>query len=113
MHIPTHCADDAGAAGAALGGRRRDTAGGAATAAVAPRWYVTQAELNSLASYMRGRLTLDKVNAALDEAALHSEQIARWMAAARAHSLQRIPADERKRAAELYHSLAVRGAPCL
>ena len=50
------------------------------------------------------------MNAALDEAALHAEQIARWMAAARAHTLQRIPAEERKRAAELYHSLAVRGA---
>lgn len=26
-----------------------------------PRWYVTESELNGLSSYMRGRLTLDKV----------------------------------------------------
>ncbi|KAI8465707.1 MAG: hypothetical protein J3K34DRAFT_525133 [Monoraphidium minutum] len=97
--------DDAAASAAAGGVRRRDAAG-AASSTAAPRWYVTQAELNSLASYMRGRLTLDKVNAALDEAAQHAEQIARWMAAARAHAIQRVPADDRKRAAELYHSLA-------
>jgi hypothetical protein len=55
-------ADDAGggAGAAAAAGRRRDATASAASTA-APRWYVTQAELNSLASYMRGRLTLDKV----------------------------------------------------
>ncbi|KIZ01827.1 hypothetical protein MNEG_6132 [Monoraphidium neglectum] len=100
-------ADDAGggAGAAAAAGRRRDATASAASTA-APRWYVTQAELNSLASYMRGRLTLDKVNAALDEAALHAEQTARWMAAVRSHALQRVPAEERKRAADMYHSLA-------
>lgn len=71
---------------------------------------MTQAELASLASYMRGRLTLDRVNAALDEAALHAEQLARWMGAVRAHQLSRVPADERKRAADIFHMLAVRMA---
>lgn len=41
--------------------------------AVAPR-YVTAEELNSVGSYMRGRLTLDRVNAALDELLQHAEQ---------------------------------------
>jgi len=30
----------------------------------APRTYVTEGELNSVSSYMRGRLTLDKVSIA-------------------------------------------------
>lgn len=48
-----------------------------------------------------------QVNAALDEAALHAEQLARWMAAVRAHAVQRVPAEERKRASELFHAIAV------
>lgn len=48
-----------------------------------------------------------QVNSALDEAALHAEQLARWMAAVRAHAPQRVPADERKRATEMFHALAV------
>ncbi|XP_020247711.1 spindle and kinetochore-associated protein 1 homolog isoform X1 [Asparagus officinalis] len=35
----------------------------------APRWYVTSEELDSLSSYMRGRLTFDKVNIAINEIA--------------------------------------------
>jgi len=40
---------------------------------VGPR-YVTTEELNSVGSYMRGRLTLDRVNAALDELLQHAEK---------------------------------------
>ncbi|XP_020584027.1 spindle and kinetochore-associated protein 1 homolog isoform X2 [Phalaenopsis equestris] len=39
----------------------------------APRWYVTAAEIDSLSSYMRGRLTLDKVNIAVNEMAAHAD----------------------------------------
>lgn len=37
-----------------------------------PRRYVTQAEMAGLSSYVRGRLTQEKVNAALDE-------VCRWV----------------------------------
>ncbi|PKA59565.1 Spindle and kinetochore-associated protein 1 like [Apostasia shenzhenica] len=39
----------------------------------APRWYVTASELDSVASYMRGRLTLDKVNFAISEMATYAD----------------------------------------
>lgn len=42
---------------------------GAAGGKRAPRLYVTKAEMESCSSYMRGRLTVDKVNAAIDELA--------------------------------------------
>ncbi|CAL9089243.1 unnamed protein product [Musa textilis] len=39
----------------------------------APRWYISAKELDSLSSYMRGRLTLDKVNIAINEIAMYAE----------------------------------------
>ncbi|KAJ8748926.1 hypothetical protein K2173_013362 [Erythroxylum novogranatense] len=39
----------------------------------APLWFITAEELDSLPSYMRGRLTLDKVNAALSDMAAYAE----------------------------------------
>ncbi|CAL9156563.1 unnamed protein product [Musa hybrid cultivar] len=39
----------------------------------APRWYISAEELDSLSSYMRGRLTLDKVNIAINEIAMYAE----------------------------------------
>ena len=66
--------------------------------------YITQAELGSVSSYMRGRLTIETVNAALDEAAAHSEANSRLMSAARQNSVK--PAD-RKRATTLLHCVAV------
>lgn len=39
----------------------------------APRWYISSDELDSLSSYMRGRLTLDKVNIAINEIAVYAE----------------------------------------
>ncbi|GKC13565.1 spindle and kinetochore-associated protein 1, partial [Tanacetum coccineum] len=38
-----------------------------------PLWYITDDELNSLSSYMRGRLTLDKINAAINDMAAYAE----------------------------------------
>jgi hypothetical protein len=47
------------------------------------RRYITQDELDSVSSYMRGRLTLDKINAALDEVASIAESNVAALAAAR------------------------------
>lgn len=78
----------------------------------APRWYVTESELAAVSSYMRGRLTLDKVNAALDELAGHAATNLRTMAAVRnpaggggAGAAKLAPA-ERKRATDLLHGVA-------
>ncbi|KAG7025411.1 Spindle and kinetochore-associated protein 1-like protein [Cucurbita argyrosperma subsp. argyrosperma] len=38
-----------------------------------PLWYITTDELNSLSSYMKGRLTVDKVNAAINDMATYAE----------------------------------------
>ncbi|XP_078446242.1 spindle/kinetochore-associated-like protein [Wolffia australiana] len=42
----------------------------------APRWYISSHELDSLSSYMRGRLTLEKVNIAINEMAAYAEAAA-------------------------------------
>ncbi|KAJ1694737.1 hypothetical protein LUZ63_011435 [Rhynchospora breviuscula] len=39
----------------------------------APRWYVSLEELDSVSSYMRGRLTLEKVNIAINELATYAD----------------------------------------
>ncbi|OAY78884.1 Spindle and kinetochore-associated protein [Ananas comosus] len=39
----------------------------------APRWYISAVELDSLSSYMRGRLTLEKVNIAINEVATYAD----------------------------------------
>ncbi|KAK6260841.1 hypothetical protein SCA6_015315 [Theobroma cacao] len=46
-----------------------------------PLWYITSGELDSLASYMRGRLTLEKVNAAINDMATYAEANAQLVAA--------------------------------
>ncbi|CAN1792495.1 Spindle and kinetochore-associated protein 1 homolog [Linum perenne] len=38
-----------------------------------PLWHITSDELDSLSSYMRGRLTLDKINAAINDMAAYAE----------------------------------------
>jgi len=50
------------ASAAALTGPVVTSATAAAVMATAPRWYITAGELSSTPSYMRGRLTLDKVS---------------------------------------------------
>ncbi|KAF3795245.1 Spindle and kinetochore-associated protein, partial [Nymphaea thermarum] len=49
----------------------------------APRWHITNDELDSLSSYMRGRLTLDKVNSAINEMAVYAEANMQLVAAPR------------------------------
>ncbi|KAF9614258.1 hypothetical protein IFM89_016550 [Coptis chinensis] len=46
-----------------------------------PLWYVTADELDSLSSYMKGRLTLDKVNAAINDMAAYAETSAQLISA--------------------------------
>lgn len=46
-----------------------------------PLWYITANELDSLSSYMRGRLTLEKVNAAINDMATYAEANAHIIAA--------------------------------
>ncbi|XP_050203385.1 spindle and kinetochore-associated protein 1 homolog [Mercurialis annua] len=48
-----------------------------------PLWYITADELDSLPSYMRGRLTLDKVNAAINDMAAYAEANAHLIAASK------------------------------
>lgn len=47
----------------------------------APLWYVTAEELDSLSAYMKGRLTLDKVNAAINDMAAYAETNAQLISA--------------------------------
>lgn len=49
----------------------------------AHRRYISSAELESLSSYMRGRLTADRVNQSLDELAAHAARNAALVLAAR------------------------------
>ncbi|CAI9103629.1 OLC1v1002149C1 [Oldenlandia corymbosa var. corymbosa] len=51
--------------------------------ATAPLWYITADELNSLPQYMKGRLTLDKVNAAISDMATYADTNAQLIAAPR------------------------------
>lgn len=71
--------------------------------------YVSYSELSTLSSFMVGRLTLDKINAALEELAGMAERNAKLIAATRAN---RVAAAERKRATVLLHSVSVRMLPC-
>ncbi|KAL8119230.1 SKA complex subunit 1 homolog [Apium graveolens] len=48
-----------------------------------PLWYITADELNSLSSYMKGRLTLEKVNAAISDMATYAEANAKLVTAPR------------------------------
>ncbi|KAI7732183.1 hypothetical protein M8C21_019044 [Ambrosia artemisiifolia] len=48
-----------------------------------PLWYITADELESLSAYMRGRLTLEKINAAINDMAAYAEANAQLMTAPR------------------------------
>jgi len=75
----------------------------AVTAPSAARRYITQEEFNSVSTYMRGRLTADKVNAALDELAAHAEANAALVSAARRN---RPVGADKKHALWLLHNFA-------
>lgn len=46
-----------------------------------PLWFITDVELDSLPSYMKGRLTLEKINAAINDMATYAEANAQIIAA--------------------------------
>ena len=71
---------------------------------IVDRRYISQAELASVSTYMRGRLTIETINTALDDAAAHAEANSKLMAAARSNSVK---AADRKRATTLLHCVAV------
>lgn len=53
------------------------------TQSMLERRYIDQSELDGVSSYMKGRLTVDKMNAALDELAGHAESNAELVHAAK------------------------------
>ncbi|MBA0655917.1 hypothetical protein Goklo_008337 [Gossypium klotzschianum] len=59
-----------------------------------PLWYITAGELDSLSSYMRGRLTLEKVNAAINDMATYAEANAQLIAAPKKKELRDIATTE-------------------
>ncbi|KAK9909740.1 hypothetical protein WJX75_006779 [Coccomyxa subellipsoidea] len=74
--------------------------------APAPRRYVTNDELSSLSAYMTARLSLEKVNAAVDDAATMAEGMAQMLATARARG--KMATHDRKRAQMLMVNVAVK-----
>lgn len=71
-----------------------------------PCRYIAASELSSVSSYMRGRLTADKVNAAIDELAGLAEGNTAVVAAARRN---RAVGPDKKRAMWLAFHVAVNG----
>ncbi|GMH39259.1 hypothetical protein BSKO_07157 [Bryopsis sp. KO-2023] len=69
----------------------------------APRKYITQAELESVSPYMRGRLTLDKVNEAVEEVAVHAENKAKFLASVKSN--RRLTVEQRNEGMELLHKV--------
>ncbi|KAG2491844.1 hypothetical protein HYH03_009800 [Edaphochlamys debaryana] len=98
------CGGGGQAAGAGPGGGAEEAA---RRKREAPRWYVTREEFDGLQAYMRGRLQADKLNAAVEELAGHAAANQRLVAGAKAGGGKVAPAD-RKRATELYHSVATK-----
>ncbi|CAO2834846.1 unnamed protein product [Amaranthus hypochondriacus] len=62
-----------------------------------PLWYISGDELASLSSYMRGRLTLEKVNAAVTDMAAYAESTAQLISAPK----KKLPESLWERALEL------------
>ncbi|CAL5086705.1 unnamed protein product [Urochloa decumbens] len=73
--------------------------------APAPRWYISTEELDSLSSYMRGRLTLEKVNIAINEVASYADANAHLVTCPK----QKLSADMLDKALEL-RDIAATGA---
>ncbi|KMT00035.1 hypothetical protein BVRB_1g018640 [Beta vulgaris subsp. vulgaris] len=62
-----------------------------------PLWFISADELESLSSYMRGRLTLEKVNAAINDMAAYAESTAQLISAPK----KKLPENMWERALEL------------
>ncbi|EIE20832.1 hypothetical protein COCSUDRAFT_57381 [Coccomyxa subellipsoidea C-169] len=81
-----------------------DNMGNKKKRAPAPRRYVMNDELSSLSAYMTARLSLEKVNAAVDDAATMAEGVAHMLATARARG--KMATHDRKRAQMLMVNVA-------
>ncbi|CAA6656124.1 unnamed protein product [Spirodela intermedia] len=71
----------------------------------APRWYISANELDSLSSYMRGRLTLEKVNIAINEMATYAEATALLVGCPK----KKLVEDAWERLSDIAQSEAVKG----
>lgn len=104
-------AEDAVKGKAAADKRRRDvlamagSSGSSTAAAAPPKWFVTADELSRVPAYMKGRLTLEKVNAALEEVVSHAALCHKQMGLVSRNQLNRVAAEERRRLHDLYHGV--------
>ncbi|KAM0048628.1 putative spindle and kinetochore-associated protein [Helianthus debilis subsp. tardiflorus] len=74
-----------------------------------PVWYITADELDSLSSYMRGRLTLDKINAAINDMAAYAEANSQLMTAPRKKEIRDIGATEGVKGKHFFLETDVKG----
>eukprot|EP01025_Chloroclados_australasicus_P021881 TRINITY_DN22820_c0_g2_i1.p2 TRINITY_DN22820_c0_g2~~TRINITY_DN22820_c0_g2_i1.p2 ORF type:complete len:295 (-),score=46.66 TRINITY_DN22820_c0_g2_i1:355-1239(-) len=72
-----------------------------------PKVYVTVEEFDGVASYMKGRITRDKVNMAIDDLAEFAVDNQKLMQQIKSGTC-RLSQQERQRAAELYHNVGVK-----
>ncbi|GAX82030.1 hypothetical protein CEUSTIGMA_g9458.t1 [Chlamydomonas eustigma] len=72
-----------------------------------PRWHVTPAEFETVSGYLKGRISLEKVNIAVDELAGHAEVNMRLLNLLK-HSSSKLAGADRKRAAELMNIAATK-----
>ncbi|KAG7667789.1 hypothetical protein Ndes2526B_g01813 [Nannochloris sp. 'desiccata'] len=91
------------ASAAAAEPKKKSSSSNAAAPLTAVRRYITQDEFDSISPYMRGRLTTEKVNAALDELISRAETTATLVSNARRN---RPLGNDRKHAQWLLYNLA-------
>ncbi|CAI0393705.1 unnamed protein product [Linum tenue] len=74
-----------------------------------PLWYITSEELDSLSSYMRGRLTLDKINAAVNDIAAYAEANVQLLAAPKKKELRDIAMTDAAKGKHFFLETDVKG----
>lgn len=75
-----------------------------------PRQYVSQHELDSVCSYMKGRLTIERINKAVDEMASRAESNSKLVEVARSKG-GTITSEERRHAIEVLYKITVNFKP--
>lgn len=71
-----------------------------------PRQYVSQDELDSVSSYMKGRLTIERINKAVDEMASRAESNSKLLEVARSKG-GTVTSEERRHAMEVLYKITV------
>ncbi|CAN1181900.1 Spindle and kinetochore-associated protein 1 homolog [Linum perenne] len=74
-----------------------------------PLWHITSDELDSLSSYMRGRLTLDKINAAINDMAAYAEANAHLVTAPKKKELRDIAMTEAAKGKHFFLETDIKG----